>query len=151
MRKIEKSFICMLLVGMLFVVGCGNVTATVSYTYQLDTGDSIVLSLNTSDGYSLSSNLPFVISKDKEEQSQGTFIEAEYYSIYIDSIENDEDAEIIEQGEKDNCSYVMWNYGGSEYDYVIMINGTDTGILLGNNVSEESARECFDRLTIAVK
>jgi hypothetical protein len=151
MRKFEKSFICMLLVGMLFVVGCGNATTTVSYTYTIETGDSIIISLNTNDGYSLSSDIPFVISKDKEEQSQGTFIEAEYYSIYVDSVENDENAEIIDQGEKDNCSYVMWNYGDSEYDYVIMINGTNTGILLGNNVSEESAKECFDRLTITVK
>ncbi len=32
----------------------------------------------------------------------------------------------------------------------ILIGNSDTGVLLGNNVSEESARECFNRLKISV-
>ena len=92
-----------------------------------------------------------MISKDKEELSQGTFIAAEYYDEYVDSVSNDENAKIIDEGDKDNYSYVMWNYGDSEYNYVIKIKNTNTGILIANNVSEKSAKECFERLEITVK
>lgn len=64
---------------------------------------------------------------------------------------NDENATILDSGEKDGCEYVMWNYNDSEYDYAILIEDSNTGILLGNDVSEESAKECFQRLTISVK
>ena len=142
---------CMLLVFMLFAIGCGSSKTTVSYTYKVETGDDITLSLVTNDGYGLTSDLPFVISKDKEELSQGTFIAAEYYDEYVDSVSNDENAKIIDEGDKDNYSYVMWNYGDSEYNYVIKIKNTNTGILIANNVSEKSAKECFERLEITVK
>ena len=142
---------CMLLVFMLFATGCGSSKTTVSYTYKVETGDDITLSLVTNDGYGLTSDLPFVISKDNEEFSQGTFIAAEYYDEYVDSVSNDENAKIIDEGDKDNYSYVMWNYGDSEYNYVIKIKNTNTGILIANNVSEKSAKECFERLEITVK
>ena len=46
----------------------------------------------------------------------------------------------------------MWNYNDSEFNYVVMINGTNnTGMLIANNISEESAKECFDRLEIKSK
>ena len=58
---------------------------------------------------------------------------------------------IIDEGTKSDCNYVMWNYNDSEFNYVVMINGTNTGMLIANNISEESAKECFDRLEIKVK
>lgn len=45
----------------------------------------------------------------------------------------------------------MWNYNDSEFNYVVKINGTNTGMLIANNISEESAKECFDRLEVKVK
>lgn len=148
MKKIVRILSCLLLVVMLFVTGCGNSKTTISYTYKVETGDNITISLTTNDGYNLTSDTPFVISKDNEELSQGTFISAEYYDAYIDSVKNDDKAEIIDEGTKTNCSYVMWNYANSEFNYVVMINGTNTGLLIANNVSEESAKECFSRLDI---
>lgn len=151
MKKKFNIFFSLIVVVMLFVTGCGDSKKTVSYTYKVETGDNIKISLTTNDGYELTSDIPFVISKDKKELSQGTFISAEYYTAYVDSVKNDEKAEIIDEGTKSDCSYVMWNYNDSEFDYVVMINGTNTGILIANNVSEESAKECFDRLEIKVK
>lgn len=151
MKKKFNIIFSLIVVVMLFVTGCGDSKTTVSYIYKVETGDSIIISLTTNDGYDLTSNIPFVISKDEKELSQGTFISADYYATYVDSVKNDEKAEIIDEGTKSDCSYVMWNYNDSEFDYVVLINGTNTGILIGNNVSEESAKECFDRLEIKVK
>ncbi len=148
MKRIYKLLLCSLVAIMLLATGCGNSTTKISYTYTVETGDNIKISLTTNDGYSLTSDVPFVISKDDEELSQGTFISADYYDQYIESVKSDDNAKIIDEGENDNFSYVMWNYNDSEYDYVILVNGTNTGVLLGNNVSEESAKECFERLEI---
>lgn len=148
MKKILKILSCLLLVVMVLSTGCGTSKTTISYTYKVETGDNIKISLTTNDGYDMTSDTPFVISKDNKELSQGTFISAEFYDTYIDSIENDDKAEIIDKGTKANCSYVMWDYAGSEYNYVVMINGTNTALLVANNVSEESAKECFSRLEI---
>ena len=146
MKKVCKRFACIIFMIMLFITGCGK--TTISYTFKVETGDNIIVSLVSNDGYSLSSDIPFVISKGKKELSQGTFIWADYYDAYVDSVSSDEKAKIIDEGEKDNYSYVMWNYDDSEFNYVIKINGTNTGILLSNNISEESAKECFERLEI---
>ena len=37
-----------------------------------------------------------------------------------------------------------------EYDYAIHLKDSKTGILIGNNVSEKSAKECFSRLTFSI-
>lgn len=151
MKKKLNIIFSLIVVVMLFVTGCGNSKTTVSYTYKVETGDNITISLTTNDGYELTSDIPFVISKDKKELSQGIFISAEYFTTYVDSVKNNEKAEIIDEGTKSDCSYVMWNYNDSEFNYVVMINGTNTGMLIANNISEESAKECFDRLEIKVK
>ena len=44
----------------------------------------------------------------------------------------------------------MWNYNNSEYNYAILIKNSQTGVLLGNTVSEESAKEVFNRLQISL-
>lgn len=151
MKKYIKFVPCLLMTVMLLFTGCGDSKTSLSYTYNVETGDEVVISINTADGYSLSTDVPFTISKDKEELSQGTFITAEYYSAYVNSVKSDDSAKIIDEGTKGKCNYVMWNYNDSEYNYVIMIEGTNTGVLLGNNVSEKSAKECFNRMEISIK
>ena len=133
--------------------GCNPVHTTkhVSYTYSVETGDRVEIKLDTTDNFSLSSDLPFQISQNDEVLSQGIFMSAENYNTYLDTINNDENAEVIDSGQKDGFEYVMWNYGDKEYDYAILIEDSNTGILLGNDVSEESAKECFRRLTISLK
>ena len=98
----------------------------------------------------MTSDLPFIISYKDDAQSQGLFITADSYFTYVDSVENDSIAEILESSENTTCEYVMWNYGDKEYNYAILIKNSQTAILLGNDVSEESARSCFERLEISL-
>lgn len=146
----------LLILGFIIIVslcGCASTTAkkTVAYTYSVETGDNIVVELDASGNYGLSSEIPFEISHNGEVISHGIFIYSDYYSEYIETVKNDSNAIIIDSGENDSCEYLMWNYKGEEFNYVMKIKGTDTGLLLGNNVSEESAKECFQRLKITVK
>lgn len=152
MKRCLKVLICTLMISMFCIVGCSVETGTTkSYTYNVETGDKIKLTFDTSGDYTISADMPFVIEHDDEVLSQGTFIKAEYYDWYVDAAKTDENCKIIDSGKRDNCSYIMWSYNDSEYDYVIMIDGSNTSLLLGNDVSEESAKECFDRLEVSVE
>lgn len=128
-----------------------NTKSSKAYTYTVDNGDKIRVELNTSDNYNISSDVPFVISYNGYTQSHGSFILSEYYQQYVDVVNADEKAELIDFGTKDGNEYIFWCYNRSEYNYAILVNGSNTGIVLGNLVSAESAKECFNRLIISVE
>lgn len=150
-EKMKKIIISILTVCMvLCMAGCGNVQSGKSFTYNVETGDKVQIRLDTTDDYDLSSDLPFEISKDGKTLSTGSFIKAEGYEQYVEAVTASESAEIIEQGTKDSNKYMFWRYNG-EYNYVVIVGESDTGVLIGNKESEESARECFNRLKITLK
>lgn len=141
----------LLLLCLIFTLsGCGEAKTHKSYTFSVDTGDKVQIELDTTGGYDITSELPFEISKDGSTLSQGIFIEAEQYASYTEAINTDGGAKVIDEGTKDSNKYVFWSYNDSEFNIVILIGDSNTGILLGNAVSEESAKECFDRLTISL-
>ena len=129
---------------------CGDAKTHKSFTFTVDTGDKISIELITTGGYDISSNLPFEISQNGTTLSQGIFIEAEQYESYVEAVNSDDSAKVIETSTKDSNQYVFWSYNDSEFNIVILVSDSNTGILLGNVVSEESARECFNRLTISL-
>lgn len=151
MKTIMKFISCVLSLMLVISVltGC-NDNSTKAYTFSVDNGDSIKVSLNTMDNYDISSELPFTITCNGELQSQGTFILGDAFAQYKNVVENDENAEMLDAGNKDGNEYIFWCYNGSEYNYAILIAETNTGIVLGNVISEESAKECFARLTVSV-
>lgn len=105
---------------MFLLAGCGSSTY-VSYTYNLDTGDTIKISLNTSEGYDMDGEIPFTVSYDGEIISQGRFISVEDYNQYKKVVSNDENATIIEQASNDECEYIFWSYNGAEFNYAIYV------------------------------
>lgn len=142
---ISAFFLCAI---VLMVTGCST---TKSYTFKVETGDKIEIKLNTNDNYDITSELPFAISKNDEVLSQGTFITIDSYNQYISAINKGNNTKIIESKTKNGLEYTFYSYNNSEYNYVIKIVGSNTGLLIGNPISEESAKECFDRLTITKK
>lgn len=144
--------ILLLVVSMCLLTALTGCTSSKTYTYKVSTGDQIELRLDTTGGkYDMSTDMPFVISKDGEMVSQGSFITAEGYDMYVQALMSDSDAEVIEQKTYNGVEYIFYVYNDYEYNYVVRIIGSDTGLLLGNTISEESARACFDRLTIRKK
>ena len=151
MKKMKKMFVLALslicIAGM--ATGCST-SNSMSYTFSVDNGDSVKVELDTTDGYKMTSDIPFAISKGEDALSQGIFMQGEVYDQYADVISKDESAEILDSGTKDGNDYIFWCYNGQEYNYAMKIAASNTGMILGNIVSEESARECFDRLTVTV-
>lgn len=136
--------------------GCGDnekdagVKTSKTYTFSVDTGDRIQIKINTTDGYDMTSELPFEISQDGEILSQGIFISEEQYGQYEQVVEDDEMATLIDSGEKEGNNYIFWSYDDSEYNIAILVKDSGTGILLGNTISEETAWACFDQLEIKI-
>lgn len=149
MKKVLALALFAILLICLFA-GCST-NSSKAYTFTVDNGDEIKIELNTSDSYDLSSELPFTISCEGETLSQGSFVLAESYQQYVSVVNTDENAELIDSGIKDGNEYIFWCYNGAEYNYAVLIKGSNTGIVIGNPVSEESAKECFNRLTISVE
>lgn len=147
-KKYKIFFICMCV--LLSMVGCNaKVKKSMTYKYSVDTGDEIKITLDTSDEYKLTPELPFSISHDGETLSQGQFIIAESYSQYVDVVNSDEKATLIDSGSKDGNEYIFWSYNDSEYNYAVLIADSNTGVVIGNPVSEEAATECFERIDIS--
>ncbi len=149
MKKIT-ALLLSLIIFVFAAAGCEAHTSK-AFTFSVENGDNIKLDLDTTGGYNISSKLPFAISYKDEEISHGTFIFGEVYSEYVNAAETDEKATILDSGTKDGNEYVFWNYDNKEFNYVIYVHGSNTALLIGNNVSEESARECFNRLTITAE
>ena len=151
MKNLLKKLSCMvLIVGV--VIGCCacSTNSSKAYTFKVDTGDQVKVELNTADRYDITSDLPFVISKDNKTLSQGTFITADDYDSYVSVVNDTDTATVIDKGDNETYEYIMWNNNDEEYDYAIHLKDSKTGILIGNNVSEKSAKECFSRLTFSI-
>lgn len=145
-----KRMICIAMAVCLMLVTAGC-SSSVAYSYTMDNGDYIRLELDASDGYELSAEVPFTISQNGEERSVGQFLYGEYYEESVSSVQSAANTTVIETGEKDGHEYMFWNYNDSEYNYIIRVADSNSAIVIGNLISEESARECFDRLTIVLE
>lgn len=147
MKKMNKILTCVaaLICVVTMVAGCKT---TLAYTFNVDNGDVIKISMDTTDQYKMTSDVPFTISKDGQDLTQGTFIHGEAYEQYVNVVNTDDKAVLLDSGTKDGNEYVFWCYDGKEYNYAIMVSGSNTGVILGNPVSEETAKECFNRMTI---
>lgn len=147
MKKLIR-LLSVIFILTLILTGC---TTSKSFIYKVQTGDSVKVKLDTSNGYNLSSDLPFTISKDNTKLSQGTFITMDGYNQYIELVNNDTNSKIIDSGNKNGITYTFYTYNNSEFNYVIKINNSNTGILLGNPNSQKEAEEIFEKLTFSLE
>lgn len=139
MKKI-LSLLVLVMVMVLTLTGC---TTSKSFAWDVNTGDKIKIKVDTSGGYDITSDLPFTISKDDETLSQGTFITIDGYNQYMNAVETDSTAKVIDSGSKDGITYTFYSVNDSEFNYIIKIDGSKTGILLGNPNSQAEAEEVF--------
>ncbi|MBD5158368.1 MAG: hypothetical protein HDT13_12145 [Butyrivibrio sp.] len=150
MKKALK-FAALFLAVLTVLCGC-TVTKTKesSLTFNVNTGDRIKVTLNRIDGYKMDSKTPFTVSKDDKDIITGSFLTKDGYDQYYELIKGgDSDAEVIKESTKDGNSYIMYKVtsnGKTEYDFIVMITNSSTGVLMGSLESEEDAAACFEAL-----
>lgn len=116
---------------VLLLVACG--TTSKAYTFKVETGDKIEVSLNTTDGLGLSHGEDqfTVKSKDGSDVTTGIFLTEDMYMDYLDTLYSDDSAEIA----KDAGDMIMWRYvsqAGEEYNRIIKVPDSNTYILLAS-------------------
>lgn len=145
MKKILYSIILVTTI-LLTITGCST---SKTLTWNVATGDKIKIELDTTGGYDITSELPFTISKEGETLSQGTFVTIDGYNQYMNAVKSDSNAKIINSKTKNGVTYTFYSFNNSEFNYLIKIDDSNTGILLGNPNSQSEAEEIFNRLTIS--
>ena len=147
MNKIISKLVVLGII-LLVLTGC---TTHKAYTFAVKTGDNIKVKLKTNDGYDITSDVPFSIKKDNKTLSNGIFITIDSYDTYVSNAKNDSKANIIETSSKGDIEYVFYSYSNTddnEWNYIIKVKDSKTGLIIGNPNSEKEAKEVFDRLTI---
>lgn len=140
-----KKILCLgtvFIVTILIAIGCSKID---SFDHITGTGDKVTLSLDTSDGYDFVRGKCFVVECDDEEISTGTFISADKYSDSVEDVLNNDDSKIIKSDANDDFEYIFYNEG-KNYNYLVLIKNSKSGVLIENTISEKSAEECFKHL-----
>lgn len=150
--KRALKFAALFLAVLTVLCGC-TVTKTKesSLSFNVSTGDQIMVTLNRIDGYKMDAKVPFTVSMGGKDIMTGSFLTKEGYDQYYEAVNGgDPDAEVLKESLKDGNSYVMYKItsdGQTEYDFIVMIKDSATGVLMGSLASEEEAMACFEALT----
>lgn len=138
-----KKFVLLVILSfsLIMFTGCDFYR---NVTFNLDNGDKVEIKLDANDNYSITTELPFHITKDGSTVSVGSFLTLEEYEEYKEIIKNNEGYTIIEESD----DTILYDYKSEEYNCIMKLPRSNTALLLKNEVSLESAREVFARLTI---
>ena len=142
----KKIIIVLTLICALFVLA--SCETSLSLTFNVETGDSINVTLDTSNNdYSLKADdATFNIEKNGKLVAKGIFLTEDMLAQYFSAVKDEEGVELIDSAE----NYIFYHIN-DEWDRILKIENSDTGIALVNLVSEDSAVECFDLLTITAE
>lgn len=148
MKIIKKiTFISVILFAVVFVLSGCETHRNMSYSYDVTTGDRVKLTLNTKDGYSMTSSVPVKITKNDETIAEARFYELSAYSSTLTGVRRLSGVKVIEEKSNDDIDYFFYCYNDREYSYVIKIKDSKTCIILVSTKSEEEVRDCFERLS----
>lgn len=149
-----KKFAALMLGGVLGMIVLTGCSSSMSYTYNVGTGDSVKVELDTSEGLKLESeDEGFSVTEDDETILQGIFIDEDTYDFYVEMMKNADGPENIEEDSANGLTWLYWEFdgqAGTESNYVAWIDGSDTGIIMGGLEGSRAAKKAFNSLTFTV-
>lgn len=148
-----KRFKLLLLSLLLLLSSCAE-DNTMTVIFDVDTGDTVTVKLDMSDGYTMDYGETTYFMLDGETVMEFIFIGIEEYNSYLDAIYDVEYFEVVSEFEKDGNQCILF-YADSgdfwEYDYILRLGNTDTAMLFGSLYPLEVAEDCFSHITISVE
>lgn len=152
MKKVMKKIVKVLFIGLMVVLltACSK---SMSYKFDVSTGDSIVVKLNTDNGDTLTQeDGVFSVSDGQGEIIlQGFFVTQEMYAAYLEAVETS-GATIIAQMEEDGCSYLQYQLVSdthTENNFICWIDGSSTGVVLASTAEQTEAERAFGLLSFS--
>lgn len=152
MKKRIALFITVAIVIAMMLTAC-TTSAEKAVTYNVDTGDSVKIIIDTKGGFDITTDVPFTVSKGDTAIFTGSFIYAEYYDVYHQVVDEDSNAVLLDEGSKDGNDYFCYSFegnSGTEYDYFILIKDSNTAIAMASLIGEKEASEAFKAMTISL-
>lgn len=183
MKKKYKVFaVYMLLVLML--AGCGKTTNSeetendntnfitqifskiapktnkpMSMVLNVNTGDSVKITLDTSEDHKLSFNKDNSIIEisDSEDKivMQGIFVPQNSYSLYYETAYTDSRCEIKESEKANGVAYTYYTYNDGDKincEYIAWVIGTNTGVVFeSTKLSPTEGKELIDKVSFEVE
>lgn len=155
MRKFCKGLtpvICVMVI-ILVLTGC---TSSMSVTFNVGTGDTIKVTLDTSEGFMLEEvdDEAFIVTENGDTICKAVFLDEDDYEHRKYMYDNMERIEIIEEGSGDGLTWTLYNVDLVPYGrtFIVWIDGSNTGLSIGS--SEEYSEYCvkvFNSLTFSVE
>lgn len=149
-----KKFAALMLGGILGMIVLTGCTTSMSYTYNVGTGDNVTVVLDTSDGLKLENDDDgFSVTEDDETILQGIFIDEDTYDFYLEMVKNADGPENLEEDSANGLTWLYYEFDGNagkESNYVAWIDGSDTGIIMGGLEGSRAAKKAFNSLTFTV-
>lgn len=144
MKKMIKPFL-LCFTTILLLAALTACTTSFALTFEVETGDSIKVELDTTGGYALKANgATFEVYDGDTLISKGIFLTEEMLAPYLELTEgSQDDITVLEKSENS-----IFYHTGNEWNYVFLVDNSSTGVALVNLTSQESAQECYSLLTI---
>lgn len=146
--KFFKSLLVVILIFTTVII-----TACESYAileFNIDKKDKILVKLDTSSGYSFSTEESgFLVMKNSEIITTATFITSSSYNNNIARAESS--GQLLQENSDKKLKFYKINDNGVKYIYYIeTIDSSTTGIILSNNISQESATDVLNHLQFSL-
>lgn len=152
MNKMKKAIAAgaLLAACALLLTAC---TTTKGWTFSVDTGDKVKVSIETSKGYNITGEVPFSILKDNEEIMIGKFGDYDDYDVSKNAIDGETGAVLLKEGKKDGFDYFFCTAETkkhTEYGYFLRLGNT-TIALITTSLTQTEAEAVFDAMAFSLK
>lgn len=158
MNKLFRNILSVAIIATTMAVSlsaCGgnHGTNSVTYNYDVDNGETIAITLVQKNGMVLTETVPFEThDEDGHMMSAGMFIYASDFDGYTRALNRDPSVTNIKNGTRNDCRYVYYertdpNTNENEFNYVLCIENSEVGVVLGNMTSQKQAQTVFDNMS----
>jgi len=140
MKKSLKLFTLIAILSITFILtGCKSYK-----TVKFDgiNSEKINITLNTTDGYDISAELPFYVTKNAKKICQGEFITIDSYDQALIDLKSTSGVKIIDKGSRDEGDYIFYSYDDSSFEYILKLKKSNTTIHLTSNDKKDDITTC---------
>lgn len=153
-RVMEVLLVCMC---SLCFIGCSNVKTDKSYSFEVETGDTIKVTLETQNGYNMTNESPMTFTKKEADyEAKGVFMVEDNYTQVVNQITSDSfSGKLLEEGETvegNDYLFFMEDMGqNTQYSFVLHIGDSDTYYMMSTLADRDLFEKNFDALTFEVE
>ena len=83
---------------------------------------------------------------------QGFFVDQSMYEGYVEAVSSQQEAVIRQETDREEMHVISYTYegqAGTEQNYIVWIEGSSTGVVIGSLAEVSEADEAFGRLVFS--